>query len=34
MEEEDSSLYLLPDSLDGVLPEPVALLPVTISLLA
>jgi hypothetical protein len=34
MEEEDSTLYLSLDSLDRVLPEPMALSPVTISLLA
>ena len=34
IEEDDSSLYLLPDSLDGVFPEPVGLSPETISLLA
>jgi hypothetical protein len=34
MEEEDSSLYLLPDSFEVVLPELVDLSPVMISLLA
>jgi hypothetical protein len=34
MEEEDSSLFLLPDSLERVLPEPVGFSPVMISLLA
>jgi hypothetical protein len=34
MEEDDSSLYLLPDSLERVLPEPVGFSPVIISLLA
>jgi hypothetical protein len=34
MEEEDSSLYLLPDCLDGVLPELADLSMVIISLLA
>jgi hypothetical protein len=34
MEEEDSSLCLLPDSLERVLPELAGLSPITISLLA
>jgi hypothetical protein len=33
MEEEDSSFYLLPDSLDGVLPKLAVFSPVMISLL-
>jgi hypothetical protein len=33
MEEEDPSLYLLPDSLERVLPELAAFSPVMISLL-
>jgi hypothetical protein len=34
VEEEDSSLFLWPDSLERVLPELAGLSPVTISLLA
>jgi hypothetical protein len=34
MEEEDSSFYVLPESLEKVLPEPVGFSPVMISPLA